>query len=492
MQNQNQRCNALQTVVGIFLHACNTPEKVIKVFARIGLSISLASIHRAIKSLSAEACHAIRELGQTLLAAYGFDNFELLLKTGIPTLDKPGDGLLHLISGVLLQLDHGVELDDLRCSQVLWDRSELNPLASDPRPFDPYKTMQELYKLHPEPEVADGMLTRRGRYRSWVFKRTLFKYGPESLQSFASQVAQPEPIDPIPVTKLRFLPMRTMDLNQSTVSGNIAAIQNMFAQAGVGNPDDSFSPDDLVDLKDVVQIMHGDLGTYERVLSAIRRRSVEDNESDRLQGVVFAIGLFHFKMAAADAIWRIHVLPDNARTDETSFMQFVGKLRPRESSRLVHNAKFRQQHELIHHVSAVLQLDAWRVEVQKRTRHDSLEKWSASKPSLEEIEAVADSLARDYVEGDGLDLYDLAEGLGGKADQQRLNVMRLLNHLLLYEELCYAMNAGDIGRVETLMPPWIQIFRAVGKHKYGNYTLRFMHSLYNVYPEKLRCVVAGS
>ena len=97
----------------------------------MGLSISLASIHRAISSLSTEAESDIQELGRTLLASYGYDNFELTLPTSIPTLDKPSDGLIHLTSGALLRLDHGVTLDDLRCSKLLWSRNELNPHASD-------------------------------------------------------------------------------------------------------------------------------------------------------------------------------------------------------------------------------------------------------------------------------------------------------------------------------------------------------------------------
>lgn len=63
--------------------------------------------------------------------------------------------------------------------------------------------------------------------------------------------------------------------------------------------------------------------------------------------------------------------------------------------------------------------------------------------------------------------------------------MRTMNYLLLYEELAYAMNVGDIGRVKTLLMPWIRLFWATGKHKYGTYTLQFMHSLYFIYPAGL-------
>ncbi len=51
------------------------------------------------------------------------------------------------------------------------------------------------------------------------------------------------------------------------------------------------------------------------------------------------------------------------------------------------------------------------------------------------------------------------------------------------------MNTGDIGRVENLLASWIPLFQASGKHKYGTQTLRFMHSLYNVYPDGLQSVI---
>ncbi|KAI1781638.1 hypothetical protein LXA43DRAFT_881670 [Ganoderma leucocontextum] len=443
MNNHDQRCNALQSTIGIFLHASGTPDRVIKVMSRMGVSISLPSIHRAVKSLSEETCEELCDLGQSLLASYAYDNFEFLLPTGIPTVDKPGEGLVHLTSGTLLRLEHGVTLDDLRCSNLVWNRSEFNPKASDPRPFNPYKIMHQL--------------------------------------------RDPEFVEAIPIRKLKHVPLRTMDLNQSKISGNIAAIQDMFKQAGIGDSRQEHIAGGRLDMGDIMTIVNGDLGTYERLLSARRRRSIEDTAYDRLQSVAFSEGFFHFKMAGADALWRVLMSSPKSRADEMSFAGLVGKLRPRDSSRLIANAKFRQQHELIGHVSVVLQLDAWRVEVQKRyPRFKSLEEWAASKPAMGDIAEIADHLVREYVEGEGLDFFELECRPKAARDQVRENTMRLQNYLLLYEELCYAMNAGDIGCLETLIVPWVRMFRATGKHKYGNHTLRFMHDLYFVYPDGLR------
>ncbi len=488
MQSVDPRCNALQSVVGVFLHACNAPEKVIKVLSRMGISISLTSIHRAIKSLSQQSYLDIEALGRTLLSSYAFDNFDVLLKTLIPTKDSGVDrGLLHLTSGTLLRLEHGVTVDDLRCSRLLWDRSELNTNATHPIPFDPLKTMHLIYSLHPEPDFTEDSLGYRGQYRSWMFIQTLIKYGDPFFSRYAP-LAHPPSVESIPIVKLHQVPLRAMDIDPSTISGNIAALDNMYTQAGIGDTRRTSirSRQPFIDLDDIVTIIHGDLGTYEHLLSARRRRSVERTPYDRLDSVVFAMGMFHLKMAAADAIWRLLVAPDGARRDFTSFMAIAGRLRPKESSRLVAGAKFRQQHELIQHVGTILRLDAWQVEVQRRTGKKTLQDWIASQPSLADTQAIADTLTRDYTEGCGLDLYDLSRKPAAERDEVRENTLRVHNYLLLYKELCYAMNAGDIGRLETMFAAWIPLFRACGKHKYGTQTLRFMHAMYFIYPDRLR------
>ncbi|KAI0764453.1 hypothetical protein BC629DRAFT_1255712, partial [Irpex lacteus] len=94
--NRFRKCNALQAVTGLFLHSCNTSEKVIKVLSHMGISISLSSIHRAIHSLSRATRIAIQRHGRSLLISYAYDNFDVKLKVGIPTAGSLNDSMLHL------------------------------------------------------------------------------------------------------------------------------------------------------------------------------------------------------------------------------------------------------------------------------------------------------------------------------------------------------------------------------------------------------------
>ncbi|EJF62760.1 hypothetical protein DICSQDRAFT_58059 [Dichomitus squalens LYAD-421 SS1] len=253
-------------------------------------------------------------------------------------------------------------------------------------------------------------------------------------------------------------------------------------QSGVGDPSRP-EQSHLKSIQEIITPFYGDLSTYEHVRSAKRQRKQEKMTYNRLQSCEIGLGLFHFKMAAADAFWRIVSEKEEARRDSMSFMKVVAKLRPDDSSWLVSGAKFRERHKLIADVGTVLRLDAWRVAVLRSEGFASLESWAMSKPSLAKIEEIAERLVMNYTEGDGIDLYALKTRSSATRDQVQENTIRTHHYMLLYEELSYAMNTGDIRRLETVLVPWILLFRATGKHKYGNYTLRFSHALYFIYPE---------
>ncbi|KIJ12627.1 hypothetical protein PAXINDRAFT_82532, partial [Paxillus involutus ATCC 200175] len=77
-------------------------------------------INCAIRSLSAESQQNLHVLGQSLLASYAYDNFDVNLKLHVPTAEKSNDSLKHLTSGLLFPLVHGITTNDLRCSEELW------------------------------------------------------------------------------------------------------------------------------------------------------------------------------------------------------------------------------------------------------------------------------------------------------------------------------------------------------------------------------------
>ncbi|KAJ7754037.1 hypothetical protein B0H16DRAFT_1232886, partial [Mycena metata] len=201
-----------------------------------------------------------------------------------------------------------------------------------------------------------------------------------------------------------------------------------------------------------VILFHGDLGTGERLMAILQRRAIEDMPWHRYQYVIYVMGLFHLKMAAADAIWRIFIQPMVGREDQTSLMHYIAFLHPKETGKIGSDPGFRRMHEVIAHVGAALHLDAWRVEVLRRNPlWTSLQVFADSKPSFALVTEISDYLASHYVAGgEDFNIFELHQRPGHERDKQHENTPQMHQDFLLYQELSFAMNYGDIGRVKTI------------------------------------------
>ncbi|KAI0639544.1 hypothetical protein C8Q77DRAFT_1046641, partial [Trametes polyzona] len=480
MQNTNNRCNTFQSLLGLYMHACNAPDAVLEPLAQIGLTISSSSINNAVSNLSIESSQAIEALGRSLLAVYAYDNFDMEDKPGVPTADRPKDTLLHLTSGTLIPLEHGVTREDLDCSEELWETSPINP-SNWKRSFDSDWT--KLMSLHPEGAHGTSGLTRRQRFNEWKFLADLIHHGPEYFRQFAPQLAEPEAVDQIPLVKSKQVPARAMDINQSSVSGNRDAILHLFKQGHVGDPREAPG---VTEISNHLTLFCGDLSTCERVQGLQASRAAEQTPFRRFQSVAFMMGLFHLKMACMDAIWKIFIQPKSAREDDTSLFKLVAEIRPSETGKIASKPGFRRMHEIVQHVGIVSRLDCWRQGVcNEGGRMENLEQWAEAKPTWDKITALASRIAREYVADKDFDRARYMEEPEMR-DVQLENTKLREQYFLLYEELTYSMNAGDIGQVETCFMPWVFIFRGCGKHKYASQMVRFLYTLHFVYPEPLR------
>ncbi|KAF8836131.1 hypothetical protein BDN67DRAFT_992221 [Paxillus ammoniavirescens] len=238
----------------------------------------------------------------------------------------------------------------------------------------------------------------------------------------------------------------------------------------------------MSDFSEYVVLFHGDLGTREQIQAAQQRRSIKGSPWNQMQHVIFVPGLFHLKMACADAIWRIFIQPSAAREDVTSLMQDVGILQPRETGIYASKPGFRRVHQLIGYDGTCCCLDCWRVEVQVCNReHTSLEGFALSEPLFEDLQEIVDNISRKYI--GNYQLRRMRNKSASQRDQQYKNSLLLNKYFMLYEELSYAMNHGDIGRVESCIIVWILIFKATGKHKYARQMTDFLCSVHFNYPE---------
>lgn len=104
-----------------------------------------------------------------------------------------------------------------------------------------------------------------------------------------------------------------MDTPCLTAAQNAAVLEDMaLKQGGVGDPHDTDGNLETKKLRDIanhVILLFGDLGVGERVASLLGSWSEERTRWRRLQNVVYVLGLFHVKMACADAVWRTFIEP---------------------------------------------------------------------------------------------------------------------------------------------------------------------------------------
>ncbi len=142
----NQKCNMLQVIIGIFLHTCNAPERVVDLFFHLGLSCAQKTILAALESLSKESVKHIATVGQTLLVAYAYDNFDMSDKSKTPTIEQSNDCLRHLTSGTLLPLQF-TNLADLKSALHHWEKSRFNDTKTEQLPP---RSVHDLFTLHPD------------------------------------------------------------------------------------------------------------------------------------------------------------------------------------------------------------------------------------------------------------------------------------------------------------------------------------------------------
>lgn len=467
LQHVNQKCNALQTFIGLFLHATNTPETVHELLAHVGLAVSTTTTHNAVNTLSKQATERIRTLGKTMEVLYAYDNIDIQLKYSTPTVERPEDTLIHLTSATMIPLSHHIRAEDLR------GIPQVNHVLVSP---------EKLLQIHPEPPIPLSGLTRRDRFNKYIFLRDLVMHAPGScFQNMRQYLQKPEIIEQIPVIKTMQVPLTTLDINPSTAAGNAEVLASMLHQAGVG---DASENDYLKDIGDHTVLVAGDLLTGDRIRSLQDSRSIESTRWRRMEFLKFVMGLFHLKMACADAIWRIYIKACR-KPDSSSLIELIGQIRPHETGKFTSGTTFRRMHEAIQHIGIAMRLDCWRLKVKQRNEL-SLDEFAKSNPSWDNLDALANEICKEYVVN--------AETLSEQRtkintlvrDEQKENILLLHRDLLLYEELSYAMNVGDIGRVETCFLPWMWIFHACGKHKYAADMKRYLENVHFIFPKPLR------
>jgi len=480
MHNTNQQCNSLQSIIGVFLHACNTPDAVLELLAHLGVSISPSTISRAVSNLSKESSSNIRKLGRTLLTLYAYDNLDVDLKHLVPTVENPLNTLVHLMTGSMFLVIHDITLDDLDCAEFLWKRYQHNFHAL---PQDiPNIPFEKLFEIHPE-DTTSGPL-RRKRFNAWKCASDLIEFGPPYFRKFRRSLGDPEVVDAIPVVKTSQTPLRTLDISPSSPGTNASALEMFFLQSGVGDPN---RIPGMQDPQNQIILISGDLLTIQHLRSLQMTRAEESTPWGHVQFMVPVMGLFHLKMACADVMWRIFIHNKVKEPGPNDLITHISQIRPKETRKIETKPGFWRMHECIQHVGIVSRLEVWRLAAKdKFSGVATLEDFADLAPEWDVLQEMAMQIAsRNPTPAK---FSRMRARKVGERDQQLENMMLREAYFLLYEEISHGLNHGDIGRVESCFMPWALIFAGCGKHKYAAEMRRYLEDIHFVYPESLRCV----
>ena len=454
----NSHCNAFQAVQGFFLESANTPEKVIKVLAHGGWSVSVSSVVMMVRSLTTERQKLIRELSKDGLCALAYDNLDFDFKTKEATLEKPGT-FESITTGTFIPLGHGTTLDDLRFSDELWKKSPLNPQGT--KDVSPSQVPSHRYILK---RVGES-IPHLERAMQWYIRSVIAEYLPPSYKDLLGPMPSSNWIG---VEKSTQEPARAMHIKASSNDGNIEIVENLERQLGTKSEwYDSY-----------VRLCHGDLGTQERHDSTTFFRAIEHSSQNRLQWLVTVPGVFHIRMAAVDAIWRAHISGHALRSNEGGTYQLFQTLRPRDFGKLNSNPSYRMLNDGITHLVKAHVTVCW-----EQTVGYNLDEFAKTEPTWDTIDDLGHQIFNEHFAGkDFNDLRDLPDS---DRDRKRENQMLFNRDGLLYVLLVLASNTGAVGLMKDLLWAWVPMFRACGKHKYAIHLSKFLRDLRDMYPSRL-------
>jgi hypothetical protein len=171
----------------------------------------------------------------------------------------------------------------------------------------------------------------RKRFNAWKFTSDLIEFGPPYFRKFRRDLGDSEIVDTIPVVKTSQTPLRTLNISPSSPGTNASALDMFFLQSGIGNPNRTPGAQHP---QNRVILISGDLLTIQHLRSLQTSRAEESTSWGRVQFMVLVMGLFHVKMACADALWRIFFHNKAKELGPNDLITHIGQIQPKETRKI--------------------------------------------------------------------------------------------------------------------------------------------------------------
>lgn len=334
--------------------------------------------------------------------------------------------------------------------------------------------------------------------------RVIVRHGGEGFKKFEKQLAEtlPETPDKIPVHKTDIHPLPAMELDESSITGNVEVKDSIETELGV----DSSKPE----YYSYLRLFAGDQLTIARLRTIMKLRVGHEDPSRSFGNLIGVKGAFHAKIANNHGTLVTHFGKPNAGTRSPGGLSFHNTVLDRLPIQLSSLPNFRTCHDLL------------MVSLYGRVLHCLL--LASGKKSLEEYAADVKSWKTLYKHTEIIfDRYanadDVQASRDRRAPQERRreaqiqaakkaakkagttpeaiphvkigdmvyeNARLCLRDLLLTREFADAVKVLDSGRMIIILKLWACTFRTNGRSTYASEMLHLIHDFTNVWPKPLR------
>jgi hypothetical protein len=470
-------------MVSLFAHSTSTSEKMVELLAHAGLAIAPSSINNMVQAMSTEATRTLKSQLPGLVAAIAYDNLDISFRTEQPTVDHSSH-LAHITTGTFMPLQCATK-DDMRVSEEIWSKSKLNPNRNPAEPLiEPtHKNLMGLL-LSSSGVPPDDPLSIRSRMawhiRDILLHKDVKTLAPALKEKLQLLLGQPQAKRSIPVVKTKQYPAQAMCVSVSSNSGNAVAIEKLLEQGGASDSD----------LDTHVVLVHGDLGSGEKLENLKVSRCIEETPQNRLQHVQFVPGVLHIEMAITDSVWRLYLKDEDPSSekplDPNTMFHLCSLTCPRETRTLASGPQHHMRQHAIDNALLALVADAWRAEVQAK-HNVAISEWPATWEEITEMSyRITDTYIADFK------FVPLHEANPEAGDMVNDSAKLFGRDVLLWKMFKYSARHGDVGSLEDLLPIWVCIWKHTGKHKYAEHITQFLLNLQQVWPRRFSDVVRNN
>ncbi|KAK6984118.1 hypothetical protein R3P38DRAFT_3333003 [Favolaschia claudopus] len=336
--------------------------------------------------------------------------------------------------------------------------------------------------------------------------RIIVLHGGEGFQKWREDLDKSQPVseDVIEVHKTPLHPLPTMEIDESSITGNVEVVEEIMRV--LGKTDDP-------DYGKYVQIIAGDQLTIARQRSILNVRLGHESGPHAWRHIVLMPGLFHAKIADCHGVLETHFGKPSAGARSPGSLGFHNTVLDRLPITLTSLPPFRTCRDLIM-VSLYARVLHCLLIV---SGHDSLEACAASIDTWDRLVSHAEKIYETYTDVDRVQELrerripeERARDIAAKAavkgkkkpaetakehpphirkgDMVFENAVLFLRDALLTREFADAIKSGDSGRIVIILRLWAFSYRGNGRTKYAHEMLHILHNLICVWTNELRYI----